>query len=267
MAALTLDRTAPVNYLSVFAAILNRDITVTLRELPAFMAQVILQPLFMLFVFGRVLADLGFTRAGYAEQLFPGIVAMTLMITAVQAVAFPLVFEFSFTKEIEDRLLAPIPTSLVAIEKVVFAAIRAWIAGLVMFPVGFLVLGRVPFALGRFPLLALFFVLGALAGGALGLTLGTLTPPSRINIMFALVLTPLIFTGCTQYPWPSLSHLPWFQVVTLFNPITYVSEGLRASLLPKGPHMTTWVALVLLTGALVAFTYVGVRGFRRRAID
>ena len=107
-----------------------------------------------------------------------------------------------------------------AIERVVFAAFRAWIAGLVMFPVGFLVLGRVPFALGRFPLLALFFVLGALAGGALGLTLGTLTPPSRINIMFALVLTPLIFTGCTQYPWPSLSHLPWFQVVTLFNPIT-----------------------------------------------
>ncbi len=266
-AAVSTQQRPSADYLSVFGAILNRDITVTLRELPVFLAQVILQPLFMLFVFGRVLSDLGFTRPGYAAQLFPGIVAMTLMLTAVQAVAFPLVFEFSFTKEIEDRLLAPIPTSFVAIEKVVFAAIRAWIAGLIMFPVGYVVLGSVPFDLGRLPLLVVFFVLGALAGGALGLVLGTLTPPSRINIMFAVVLTPLIFTGCTQYPWPSLSHLPWFQVVTLFNPITYVSEGIRASLIPNGPHMTTWVALLLLTVALVAFTYVGIRGFRKRAID
>jgi ABC-2 type transport system permease protein len=265
--AVATERNAPVNYLAVFGAILNRDITVTIREFPAFLAQVILQPLFMLFVFGRVLADLGFTRAGYAAQLFPGIVALTVAITAVQAVAFPLVIEFSFTKEIEDRLLAPIPTSLVALEKIVFAAIRALIAGVVMFPVGYLVLGSVPFDLGRLPLLIFFFVVGSLAGGALGLTLGTLTPPNRINIMFAIVLTPIIFTGCTQYPWPSLSRLPWFQVVTLFNPITYVSEGIRSSLIPHGPHMTTWIAALMLTIALVAFSYVGVRGFRRRAID
>ncbi|MDQ6885523.1 MAG: ABC transporter permease, partial [Candidatus Dormibacteraeota bacterium] len=60
-AAVMVERKAPADYLTVFAAILNRDITVTLREFPAFLAQVILQPLFMLFVFGRVLADLGFT--------------------------------------------------------------------------------------------------------------------------------------------------------------------------------------------------------------
>jgi len=116
-------------------------------------------------------------------------------------------------------------------------------------------------------LLIFFFVVGSLAGGALGLTLGTLTPPNRINIMFAIVLTPIIFTGCTQYPWPSLSKLPWFQVVTLFNPITYVSEGIRSSLIPQGPHMTTWIAALLLTAALVGFSYIGIVGFRRRAID
>ncbi len=255
------------SFLTVFVAILRRDITVTFREFPAFLAQVILQPLFMLFVFGRVLADLGFTRAGYAAQLFPGIVALTIAITGLQAVAFPLVIEFSFTKEIEDRLLAPIPTALVGLEKIVFAAIRSLIAGLVMFPVGFLVLGSIPFDLGRLWILVAFFILGSLAGGAMGLTLGTLTPFNRINIMFAIVLTPIIFTGCTQYPWPSLSKLPWFQVVTLFNPITYVSEGIRSALLPRGPHMPTWIAAALLIVALVGFSYVGITGFRRRAID
>jgi ABC-2 type transport system permease protein len=258
---------AGADYLGGVAAILRRDLTVTLREFPAFLAQVILQPLFMIFVFGRVLADLGFTRGGYAAQLFPGVVALTIAITAIQAVSFPLVIEFSFTREIEDRLLAPLPTSLVAVEKIVFAAMRALIAGAVMFPVGWLVLGSIPFDLGRLWMLVAFAVGGSLAGGALGLSLGTLVPPNRINLMFALVLTPIIFTGCTQYPWPSLHKLFWFQVLTLFNPITYVSEGVRASLLPAGPHMTTWIAGLLLTLALAGFSVLGIWGFKRRAID
>ena len=33
--------------------------------------------------------------------------------------------------------------------------------------------------------------------------------------MFALVLTPLLFTGASQYPWASLDHLRWFQLVTI----------------------------------------------------
>jgi ABC-2 type transport system permease protein len=265
--AVLAPRIAGGSYLGAFAAILRRDVTVTLREFPVFLAQVILQPLFLIFVFGRVLADLGFTRAGYAAQLFPGVVALTIAITAIQAVSFPLVIEFSFTKEIEDRLLAPLPTALVAVEKIAFAAMRALIAGAVMFPVGWLVLGSLPFDLGRLWMLVAFAVLGALAGGALGLSLGTLVPPSRINLMFALVLTPIMFTGCTQYPWPLLHKLFWFQVITLFNPITYLSEGIRASLLPAGPHMTTWIAGLLLILALAGFSALGIWGFKRRAID
>jgi ABC-2 type transport system permease protein len=68
-------------------------------------------------------------------------------------------------------------------------------------------------------------VLGALVGAGLGLV--TLARPSRIDIVFSLVFTPLLFTGCSKYPWPSLARLPWFQVVTALNPMTYASEGLR----------------------------------------
>ena len=47
-----------------FLAVLWRDLYVTGRELPVFLAQVVLQPLFLLFVFGKVLTDLGFTQPG-----------------------------------------------------------------------------------------------------------------------------------------------------------------------------------------------------------
>ena len=109
-----------------------------------FLAQVILQPLFLLLVFGKVLGALGYTQPGYADLLFPGLLALTAVLTGMQTLAFPLVIEFGWTKEIEDRLLAPMATGLVAAEKLLFASARAIIAATVMIPVGILVLGHIP---------------------------------------------------------------------------------------------------------------------------
>jgi ABC-2 type transport system permease protein len=251
----------------VFFAMLKRDAYVTGREFPIFLAQVVLQPLLLLFVFGRILTELGIVSAGYRSLLFPGIVALTATLTAIQSTALPLVIEFSGTKEIEDRLLAPMPTTWVAIEKVVFAAGRALVAAVVMFPVGVLVLGSIPWRAAGVPMLVAIMILGALVGAAIGLTLGTVVAPHRINLMFALVLLPLTFTGCSQYPWPSLSRLEWFKWLTTVNPLTYASEGMRAALVPGVPHMPNWVCIVMLVVALGVFGTTGIRGFLRRAID
>jgi ABC-2 type transport system permease protein len=250
-----------------FVAVLYRDAYVTWGELPVFLAQVVLQPLFLLFIFGKVLGSLGYTRPGYADLLFPGLLALTAVVTGMQTLAFPLVAEFGWTKEIEDRLLAPMPTALVAAEKVVFAAARALLATLVMIPVGMLVLGSIPWDWANFPLFLVVVVMGAVLGASLGLVLGTLVPPTRINILFSLVFTPLLFTGASQYPWPSLRRLRWFQVVTALNPMTYVSEGLRAALVPKVPHIRPWISLLVLVLSVGALLAVGVRGFYRRAVD
>jgi ABC-2 type transport system permease protein len=250
-----------------FRAVLRRDVYVTWNEFPIFLAQVILQPLFLLFVFGKVLGSLGYTRPGYSDLLFPGLLALTAVITGMQALAFPLVIEFGWTKEIEDRLLAPMATGLVAAEKMLFASLRALTATTIMIPVGIVVLGSIPWRWSALPQLVLVMVLGSVLGAGLGLVLGTLVKPNRINIVFSLVFTPLLFTGCSQYPWPSLDSLRWFQVVTALNPMTYVSEGMRAALVPEVPHIRPWVCILVLIGSLAVLTVVGVRGFYRRAID
>jgi ABC-2 type transport system permease protein len=67
-------------------------------------------------VVGKVLASLGYTQNNYADLLFPGLLALTAVITSMQTLAFPLVAEFGWTREIEDRLLAPMPTSFVVAE-------------------------------------------------------------------------------------------------------------------------------------------------------
>lgn len=261
---------APVrglDQLVTFRAVLWRDLFVTSRELGAFLAQVFLQPLFMLLIFGKVLKDLGYASDDFAGVLLPGIIALNAFLIGLENTALPMVMDFSFTREIEDRLLSPMAIPLVAFEKIVFGALRGLVAGLVLIPVGMLILGV------TWPLSALLPVVGVLAAGALvgaaiGLTLGTLVPPNRIQIMFTVTMTPLMFTGASQFPLRALDSLPWFQVICGINPLTYVSEATRSLVAPRGVEsVPLWLDLLVLAGVFLVFTVFGIRGFRRRAMD
>ena len=102
-----------------FLALLQRDGHVARRNLLPTLLQNLLQPLLLTFVFGRVLTASGMMHSSYKSVLLPGIIATSMVLSGVQAVAMPLITEFQFTREIEDRLLAPIENRWVAMEKVV----------------------------------------------------------------------------------------------------------------------------------------------------
>ncbi len=257
--------------LTASLAILRRDLVVTGREFIAFLLQVLLQPLFFLFIFGKVLPTIGFARAGFAAVLLPGIVGLTIVITALQGVTLPLVLDLGYAREIDDRLLAPLPVSLVAVEKVIFAAMRGLVAGVVIFPLAYWILGSgYQVRTDHIGTLIGLMVLTALAGACLGLTIGTLVKPEQIGLMFSLIFTPLIFTGCTYYPWGTLGAIKWFQVITLFNPLTYADEGLRGAMVPGAIGLPTldigWVLLGL-SITVVVFFILGIRTFRRRVVN
>jgi ABC-2 type transport system permease protein len=256
-----------VTALRTFNAVLGRDVFVTGRELPSFLAQVIIQPFFTLFIFGKVLTQIGFVHGNFSEVLLPGVVALNGFLGALQNTTLPLVLDFSWTREIEDRLLAPMPIALVAVEKMVFGAMRGLLAAVLMVPIGFAILG-LTWPASSLPLVLVVLILGSLAGAAIGMVIGTSVPPRRINIMFAVILTPLMFTGSTQFPWTSLNDdLLWFKVVCALNPLTYASEAMRAVLLPNGQSIALWISLLVLVAAIALFGAIGVRGFMRRALD
>jgi ABC-2 type transport system permease protein len=268
--------------LTAFLAILRRDILVTVRDFIPFLLQTLLQPLFFLFIFGAVLPKIGLARAGFGSVLLPGIVALTALTAALQGVTLPLVLDLGFAREIDDRLLSPLPVGMVAIEKIIFAAFRGMIAGFVIFPLARWILGtEFQVRTDRLGLLILVLLLAAFVGASLGMMIGTLIKPEQIGLMFALILTPLLFTGCTYYPWSLLGSLRWFQIVTLFNPLTYAAEGMRAAMVPPqtvhGVHGqvftvtlatldTRWVLLAL-CGSIVLFTLIGMRTFYKRVVS
>lgn len=256
----------PATNARVFAAVLWRDVFAAGRELPSLLVQVVVQPVLTLFVFGKVLVDLGYAQAGFGAVLLPGLVALNAFMTAVQNTATPLIVELSWSGELEDRLLAPLPVPLVAVEKMVFGALCGVLGGLVMAPLGFLVLPDATWSAAAWPGVLLMLVLGSAAGAAIGLTLGTLVPAHRISVVFALVFAPLTFTGAVQFSWFGLARLPWFQVVCALNPLTYVSEGMRAVTVPAVGSIPLWIDVVAAGLAVAVFGVLGARGFTRRVL-
>ncbi|HJP92013.1 MAG TPA: ABC transporter permease [Pyrinomonadaceae bacterium] len=250
-----------------FLALLARDAHVARRNFIPLLLQTFLQPMMFVFIFGRVMVSSGYMPAAYKSLLLPGIMAISMTFTGVWAVAMPLIAEFQFTHEIEDRLLAPIENSWLAIEKVFFGAVQAVIAGLVVIPAAWLLLRpgvdlnlRSPFTFAGVTLLvALFSACG-------GLALGCSIDQAKIGLMFSMVLTPMIFFGCTYYPWSALANFPILQKVVLVNPLVYASEGLRGTLVPQFPHLPVIAVLLVLLLFDVAFLAIGLRQFHRKAV-
>jgi ABC-2 type transport system permease protein len=260
-------------YASSLYGLLLRDARVQLRDGAGFALRAIMNPLFFLFIFTFVFprTGQGFSGAGgasFATILVPGLVAVAIFFQGVAAVALPLAMELGGTREIEDRLMAPVPVALVAIEKILFSALLSVLSAAMVFPLAWLLPGvPVEVRVANWPLLLAVVFLGSLAGGALGLFLGTSVRPRQIGLMFSLVVIPITFLGCVYYPWARLDAVPWLQWAVLLDPLVYVSEGLRAALTPEVGHMPAPAFLGAIGLSLVALTWAGVKGFVRRTIS
>jgi ABC-2 type transport system permease protein len=251
-----------------FGAMLARDAHVARRNAIQLFFQTFLQPLLFVFIFGRVMVGSGYLPPQYKSLLLPGIIAICMTFTGIWAVAMPLIAEFQWTREIEDRLLAPISVNWIAIEKVIAGLLQALVAGLAVLPLGWLILRPgIDIQIGN-PLM--FAVVILLVGGFSacgGLALGCSMNQQHIGLMFSMVLTPMIFFGCTYYPWSALEKFPILQKVVLINPLVYASEGMRATLVPNSAHLPVVAVIVALVFFNLLLLVVGLRQFEKKAVS
>jgi len=251
-----------------FFALLSRDAHVARRNLLPMLLQNLLQPLLFTFVFGRVMTTSHMIPESYKSILLPGVMAISMVLAGVQAVAMPLIAEFQFTREIEDRLLAPIDIGWLAVEKVAIGMIQALFAGLVVIPAAWLLMGSVlKLDFGKPVEFAAVCLLVALFSSAGGLALGCSVGPTQIGLMFSLVLAPMMMFGCAYYPWSALSSFPILQIAVLINPLVYASEGLRGALAPVPGQMPMAAVLGALIGIDVLLLVLGLKKFHRKAVS
>jgi ABC-2 type transport system permease protein len=259
-----------------FGALLLRDAVVLRKSLTTFVPRTLLQPFLLVFVFTYVFPQIGNAPTGEAGSIFAttlvaGVLGLSIMFQGIQAVALPLVQEFGYTREIEDRVLAPLPVSLVAVEKVVSGALQGLLAALLVFPIAAVVPAEDVHLQIDWPVLLTLAPLAAICCSSLGLFFGTKFDPRSVPLLFGIIVIPITFLGCTYYAWTSLAPIQiggfsWLKTVVLVNPLVYVSEGFRAAVTTT-PHMTLVAVYLALIGFAALFLWQGIVGFKRRVLS
>lgn len=276
---------------TAFRCLLLRDLFVLRKNLREFIPRTLLQPLLLVFVFTYVFPKIGQSIGGgggappglsgaaaeaaasaasaaassFSTTLVAGVIATAILFQGIQSVALPLVQEFGFTREIEDRVLAPLPVELVAFEKITAGALQCLLAGVLVFPIARFV-PATPVDLSiNWPVLITIIPIACVMAGALGLMFGTMFEPRTVPMLFGVVVIPITFLGCTYYSWQRLDAIQWLQVAVLANPLVYISEGFRAALTSQDT-MPLFVIYPAMIGFAAFFSWRGIAGFKKRVL-
>jgi ABC-2 type transport system permease protein len=258
---------------TAFVALLVRDIVVLRKTLREFIPRTILQPLLLVFVFtyvfpkiGQGIGGRGAAAGSFSTLLVAGVVALSILFQGIQSVSLPMVQEFGYTREIEDRVLAPMPVWLVAMEKVAAGMFNGLFAALIVFPIAAIVPATPVHLDVNWPILLTLTPLACFVASALGLTFGTRFNPRTVPLLFGIIVIPLTFLGCVYYSWQALEPIKWLKIGVLLNPLVYMSEGFRAALTPAS-HMSLVVVYLVLIGFGALFTWMGINGFKKRVLS
>jgi ABC-2 type transport system permease protein len=263
-----------------FRALILRDLIVLRKNLGEFVTRTVIQPFLLVFVFLYVFPTIGqgvggtgkAAQSAFATVLVPGVVAVTIMFQGIQAVAIQLSQEFGFTREIEDRVQAPCPISLVAVAKVISGAVQGVLAAVLVLPIAAVVhaKGVHPHLTIHWWIVLTLVPIACVAMTSLGLLLGTKFEPRNIGLMFGFIVLPLTFLGGTYYQWTRLAPVKvgsfhWLQTLVLVNPLIYIAEGLRAGF-TQASHMHLYVVYPVLIGFCAVFLVLGIRSFKQRVL-
>ncbi len=178
-----------------------------------------------------------------------------------------LVSDFEGDRTLNYTLTLPIPSWIALASKATYFAIISLLLALVMFPLGKLTLWN------QFSLSGVSYVQFFLALNACSIFYGCFTlcaasfisSMTKLGSVWARFIFPMWFMGGFQFSWLSLlSALPFVAYLSLINPMIYITEITRASMLGQTGYINFWICLAaILFFSLVSFM-VGIYNLKQR---
>ena len=187
----------------------------------------LVQPVLFLFVLGTGLSSLigrglGPGGSDFRTFMFPGVVAMTVLFTAIfSSISIVWDREFGFLREM---LVAPVRRGALVLGKCAGGATVATLQALIMLALAGLV--HVPYSPGLIFTLVGEMLLAAVTITALGTALASrMAQVESFQVVMQFVVLPLFFLSGALFP---LRALPtWLAVLTKFDPLAYVVDPMR----------------------------------------
>jgi len=236
----------------------QRDMKRMLRDKHQFYGS-FARPVLWLLVLGMGLRPVFKGNGGvdYIQFIFPGIVAMSLIFSAMwSGISIIWDREFGFLKEI---LVAPIPRTSIVMGKVMGGATQAMVQG------GITLLFA-PLVGVKISLLGFVSLLGIMAIISFSLSSMGIALASRIysyegfGTISNFVIMPLFFLSGAIYPVQTLP--PWLKVIVSLNPVTYGVDLMRGPVLGVF-QFSVFLDLIYITGFGIIMGMLAVFLFRR----
>ena len=216
----------------------------------------LIQPLLYLFVLGSGLgASSTLGRTGYLHYIYPGVLALSLLFSAVFA-AMLIVFDrqIGFLKAI---LVAPVSRVAIALGKVVSGAIQALVPATIL--LALLPLLHLSLSVGAFFQLLATMILASLTFSALGVaTAARFRSTTVFPIIGNAVLLPMFFLSGALFP---LQNAPiWLRWLAHADPVAYAADLMRGAILDRYVYPPL-LSLAVLIGFIVILTWMATRVF------
>ena len=196
----------------------------------------------------------------YGAFIVPGLIMLMLLTQSVSNASFGIFFP-KFSGSIYELLSAPISFLEIVIGYVGAAATKSVLLGLIILATARLF---VPLEVAHPVWMLLFLLLTAVTFSMLGFIIGIWADGfDKLQLVPLLVITPLTFLGGSFY---SIDMLPPFwQGVTLFNPVVYLVSGFRWSfygISDVSVVASVTMILLFLTVCLATIAWIFRTGYR-----
>jgi ABC-2 type transport system permease protein len=199
----------------------------------------------------------------YGAFIVPGLVMLSLLTQSIANASFGIYFP-RFTGTIYELLSAPVSYVEILLGYVGAAATKSIILGLIILATAGLF---VPLQIAHVFWMLLFLVLTSITFSLFGFILGIWADGfEKLQIVPLLIITPLTFLGGSFY---SIDMLPPFwQTVTLFNPVVYLISGFRWSfyeIADVNLGVSVGMAVLFLVACLAVIWWIFKTGYRLKA--
>ena len=210
---------------------------------------------------GSRISEIG--GVGYGSFIVPGLIMLMILTQSVSNASIGIYFP-KFVGTIYELLSAPVSYLEIVVGYVGAAATKSLILGAIVLATAGLF---VPLHIDHPFWMVIFLVLTAVTFSLLGFIIGLWADGfEKLNIVPLLIITPLTFLGGTFYSIDMLS--PFWQKVTLFNPVLYLVSGFRWSfygIADVGMGVSLGMILFFLALSLGVVGWIFKTGYRLKA--
>jgi len=180
----------------------------------------------------------------YTLFILPGLLMMNTLMNATSNTSSSML-QMKLLQQLPDILTAPLSAMEISLAYIIGGTVRGTVNGILVMLLG-VVLIDMPV---HHPLATIgFIVMVSWAFASMGLVLGQLSDSwDQLAMMQNFFLTPLSFLGGVFY---SVNMLPdWAQTLSFFNPIYYMINGIRFTILgiADSPPMTSFTMALIMT--------------------